>query len=95
MTFHSLSCTQGTSARESIKVDEIRALVAKHLHVDIKRVTDEAHFGDDLGANWLDRLELMIAIEDEIADVEFLDGDADEMDTVGDLIRCIEDVRGA
>lgn len=94
MNFSSSSCTQGTSARESIKVkDEIRALVARHLDVDIKRVTDEAHFDDDLGADWLDRLELLIVIEDEIAGVEILDDDADQIETVGDLIRYIEDVR--
>ena len=45
---------------------EIRTLIAKHLDVDIERVTDEAHFIDDLGADWLDRLELMIMIEDRI-----------------------------
>lgn len=94
MTFSSLSCTQGTSVRESIKVeDEIRALVARHLQVDIKRVTDEARFGDDLGADWLDRLELLIVIEDEIAGVDILDDNADQIETVGDLIRYIEDMR--
>jgi acyl carrier protein len=94
MTFSSLGCTQGTSARESIKVeDEIRALVARLLEVDIRRVTDEAHFGDDLGADWLDRLELLIVIEDEIAGVDILDDNADQMETVGDLIRYVEDMR--
>ena len=50
MTFSSLSFTQRTSAREGIEVHEIRALVAKHLDVDVKHVTNEAHFSDDLGA---------------------------------------------
>jgi acyl carrier protein len=37
-----------------------------HLGVDVKRVTDEAHFTDDLGADSLARLELMIVIEDPV-----------------------------
>jgi hypothetical protein len=43
---------------------ELSTVIANHLGVDVKRVTDEAHFTDDLGADWLDRLELMIVIED-------------------------------
>jgi acyl carrier protein len=93
MTFSSLSFTQRTSAREGIEVDEIRALVATHLGVDVGRVTDEAHFSDDLGADWLDRLELLILIEDQFAGVEIMDGDADQIESVGDLIRYLDDAR--
>ncbi len=56
---------------------EIRTLIAEHLNVDIQRVTDEAHFIDDLGADWLDRLELMIIIEDRFGGLEITDDDAD------------------
>ena len=66
-------------------------LVAKHLGVDVRRVTDEAHLRDDLGADWLDRLELMMAIEDQFAGVEITDADSDQMEVVGDLIRFVED----
>jgi len=93
MTFSGLSFTQRTSAREGFEVDEIRALVAKYLGVDVGRVTDEAHFSDDLGADWLDRLELLILIEDQFADVEIMDSDADQIEVVGDLIRYIEDAQ--
>jgi acyl carrier protein len=93
MTFSSLSFTPRTSAREGSEAGQIRALVAKHLGVDIERVTDEAHFSDDLGADWLDRLELLILIEDQFAGLEILDGDADQIEVVGDLIRYIEDAR--
>jgi acyl carrier protein len=47
---------------------------------------------DDLGADWLDRLELMIVIEDRIADVVITDEDVDQLEVVGDLIRHIENV---
>ena len=57
------------------------------LGIDVKRVTDEAHFADDLGADWLDRLELMIEIEAQFPAVEFTDDDVDQIDVVGDLIR--------
>ena len=44
----------------------------------------------DFGANWLDRLELMIQIEDRFPAVEFTDDDVDQIDVVGDLIRHIK-----
>ena len=93
MTLSSLSFTQRTVAREGIEDDGIRALVAKHLDVDAKLVTNEAHLRDDLGADWLNRMELLILIEDQLAGVEFMDDEAEQIETVGDLIRCIEDVR--
>jgi acyl carrier protein len=55
-------------------------------------LTDEARFGDDLGADWLDCLELMIAIEDQVAGVESSDGVVDQIEIVGDLMRIIESV---
>jgi acyl carrier protein len=88
-----LSLTQQICGNEGIQVGEIRALVAKHLHVDVERVTDEAHLSDDLGADWLNRLELLILIEERFIDVEFPDGNSDQIETVGDLIRYIRDAR--
>jgi acyl carrier protein len=92
VNMNSLSLTERTCANEGIQVDDIRALIAKHLHVDVERVTDEAHFSDDLHADWLNRLELLILIEDRFADVEFPDGNSDKIETVGDLIRYVQDV---
>src|SRR5215467_8596014 len=71
-------------------VDEVRTLIADYLGISAKQVTDEAHFGDDLGLDWLDQLELMILIEDEFAGVEFSDAIVHEIEVVGDLIRHIE-----
>jgi acyl carrier protein len=71
---------------------DVRTFVANHLGVNVSRVTDEAHFTDDLGANWLDRLDLMIAVEDQFAGVEITDDDVDRMELVGDLIRHIENL---
>jgi acyl carrier protein len=44
----------------------------------------------DLGADWLDRLELIIAIEDQVSGFELVDVVADHIDTVGDLMRAIK-----
>ena len=75
--------------KESFQIDKIRALIADHLDVDIKLVTDEAHFTEDLGADWLDRLELTMLIEDQFNGLELSDDDVDQIEVVGDLIRHI------
>jgi acyl carrier protein len=69
---------------------KVRKIIAAHLGVDPTRVTDEARLRDDLGADWLDRLEVMIAIEDQVAGFEMGNVVADQIDTVGDLMRAIE-----
>jgi len=76
--------------QEDFDADKVRTLVAEYLGIDAKQITDEAHFSDDLGLDWLDELELMILIEDEFVGVEFSDTAAREIKVVGDLIRHIE-----
>jgi acyl carrier protein len=93
MTIASLKSSQKTKAmREVLASNDVRTLIANQLGVDVKRVTEEAHFTDDVGADWLDRLELMIVIEDRFADVVITDEDVDQIEVVGDLIRHIENV---
>ena len=58
--------------KDGLGSGKLRALIAQHLGVGIERVTDDAHFADDFGADWLDRVELVIAIEDQFAGVEIL-----------------------
>jgi acyl carrier protein len=67
----------------------IRTLISKHLDINIERVTDDAHLVDDLGADWLDCLELMIVIEEQFG-FEITDDNAGHIKLVGDLIRYIE-----
>jgi acyl carrier protein len=91
MTIGSLTPSeQATAINELFLIDDVRTLVANHLGVSVGRVTDEAHFTDDLGADWLDRLELMMVVEDQFAGVEITDDDVDQIEVVGDLIRFIE-----
>jgi acyl carrier protein len=93
MTIASLRwCQKATDTSEVLASNDVRTLIANHLGVDVKRVTDEARFTDDLGADWLDRLELMIVIEDRFAHVVITDEDVDQIEVVGDLIRHIKNV---
>jgi len=91
MSVAGLTSTEQTTAIKGVfAANDLRALIANHLGVRIGRVTDDAHFTDDLGADWLDRLELMMAVEDQFAGVEITDDDVDRIELVGDLIRHIE-----
>ena len=76
MTVGSLTPPQGaTPLKECLSINDVRILVAKQLGVDIESVTSETHFTYDLGADFLDRVELMLAIEDQFAGVEITDDD--------------------
>jgi acyl carrier protein len=76
------------SARNCLKeqsLHDVRLLISEHLDIDARLVTSETHFIYDLGADFLDRIELMIAIEDRF-DVEITDDDIEQFQVVGDLI---------
>ena len=68
---------------------KVKKMVADHLGVDEAKVTDEASFIDDLGADSLDTVELVMALEEEFGS-EISDGDAEKILTVGDAIKFIE-----
>ena len=69
--------------------DNIRALIAEQLGVDIKRVADQSHFARDLRVGWLARLELVIFVEDWTG-LELDDDDIEQISVVSDLIRLFE-----
>ena len=81
---------QTTAIKEVFATSDVRTLVANHLGVSVCRVTDEAHFTDDLGADRLDHLELMMMVEDQFPGVEIADDEVDRIQVVGDLIHFIE-----
>ena len=68
---------------------KVKKMVAEHLGVDEAKVTDEASFIDDLGADSLDTVELVMAFEEEFGS-EISDSDAEKILTVGDAIIFIE-----
>ena len=83
-----------TANGDSVDTEKVRALIAKNLDIDVRRVTDDAHLIRDLGADWLDRLELIILVE-EISGVEIADDEADLIEVVGDLILYVDKRRDA
>jgi acyl carrier protein len=81
---------RGAIMQQNINL-KVREIIAGHFGVEPQRVTDETRFRDDFGADWLDRLEVIIAIE--VAGFEMSHVVADRIDTAGDLMRAIEDTR--
>ena len=69
--------------------DKVKKMVVDHLGVDEAKVTDESNFIDDLGADSLDTVELVMAFEEEFGS-EISDSDAEKILTVGDAIKFIE-----
>ncbi len=67
----------------------VKKIVVDHLGVDEQKVTDEASFIDDLGADSLDTVELVMAFEEEFGS-EISDNEAEKILTVGDAVKFIE-----
>ena len=70
--------------------EKIKAVIAEQLGVKPEEVTDQAKFVDDLGADSLDTVELVMALEEEYG-IEIPDEDAEKLTTVGDAIKYIEE----
>ena len=68
---------------------KVKKIVADHLGVEEDKVVDEASFIDDLGADSLDTVELVMAFEEEFGS-EISDSEAEKILTVGDAIKFIE-----
>ena len=70
--------------------DKVKNIIAEHLGIDdLGKLTDDAKFIDDLGADSLDTVELVMAFE-EAFDVEIQDDKAETILTVGDAISHLE-----
>jgi acyl carrier protein len=93
----------GAAARASQKLteeasmsetnDRVKKIVVEHLGVDAEKVTEEASFIDDLGADSLDIVELVMAFEEEFG-VEIPDDAAEKITTVKDAIDYIDQNKG-
>lgn len=70
--------------------EEMKELIAEGLNIDESRITEEASFKDDLGADSLDLFELVMSLEDKY-DVEIPSEELEKLVTVGDVIKYIED----
>lgn len=69
--------------------ERVKSIIADQLGVDIEEVTLDASFTDDLGADSLDIVELVMAFEEDF-DIEIPDEDAEKIGTVRDAIEYIE-----
>ena len=69
--------------------ERVRKIVVEHLGVDAEKVTPEASFIDDLGADSLDTVELVMAFEEEFG-IEIPDDAAETIQTVGDAVKFLE-----
>nr|ARW65001.1 acyl carrier protein [Polysiphonia sertularioides] len=75
--------------KDSKIFETVRNIVAQQLGVDKKLVTLEANFASDLGADSLDTVELVMAIEEEF-DIEIPDEDAEKIATLNEAVKFIE-----
>ena len=70
--------------------EKVKAIIVEQLQVNEEIVTEEASFIDDLGADSLDLVELIMALEEEFG-IEIPDGDAEKVTTVQDVVDYIKE----
>jgi acyl carrier protein len=73
--------------------ERVKKIVVEHLNVDAEKVTENASFIEDLGADSLDTVELVMAFEEEFG-IEIPDDAAESIVTVGDAVKYIEKSQG-
>lgn len=69
--------------------DRVKEIITVHLGVDEDRVHDGARFAEDLGADSLDRVEIVMAFEDEFS-IEITDDQAEGIETFKDAVEFVE-----
>ncbi|OQX89681.1 MAG: acyl carrier protein [candidate division Zixibacteria bacterium 4484_93] len=69
--------------------EEVKQIIIEKLGVDPKQIVDSANFIDDLGADSLDTVELVMAFEEKF-EIEIPDEDTENIRTVGDAVEYIE-----
>ena len=72
--------------------DKVKEIIVKELKVEAEKVTLDARLKDDLGADSLDAVEIVMDIEDAFG-IEIDDSEAENVATVGDLVKAIEQLQ--
>jgi acyl carrier protein len=72
---------------------KVKEIIVNELGVEAEKVTDDASFVEDLGADSLDTVELVMAFEEEFG-IEIPDEDAEKLQTVGDAMRYLKEHKG-
>jgi acyl carrier protein len=70
-------------------IEKVKEIIADQLGIDEEEIVSDASFIDDLGADSLDLVELIMALEEEF-DMEIPDEDAEKINTVGDAVDYIK-----
>ncbi len=73
----------------SATLDKVKEVVMDKLGVEESQITEDAHFMDDLGADSLDTVELIMQLEEEFG-IEIPDEDAENITTVGKAVEYID-----
>jgi acyl carrier protein len=94
------SCIRGIETRQTTELEKpmaeksieqrVKDIIVEQLGVNADQVTPEAKFIEDLGADSLDTVELVMALEEEFG-IEVPDEQAEKLQSVGDVIKYIED----
>jgi acyl carrier protein len=77
----------------STTFDKVKKIIVEQLGVDESEVTPEASITDDLGADSLDQVELVMAFETEF-NIDIPDEEAEKIKTVGDAVKRIDETTG-
>ena len=72
--------------------DQVKSIISEQLGVKLEDIRNDASFVDDLGADSLDTVELVMALEEEFG-TEIPDEEAEKLQTVGDVAKFIEDIQ--
>lgn len=72
--------------------EKVKAIVARELNVDEDQLTMETNFVEDLGADSLDAVEIIMAVEDEFG-IEVSDDDAQGIRAIGDIVKILEEMK--
>ena len=70
--------------------EKVKFVIVEQLKIKSEKITEEAKITDDLGADSLDIVELMVMLEEDF-DIKIPDEEAGKIITVGDVVKCIED----
>lgn len=70
--------------------EKIKEIIADQLNIEVEKITDEASFKDDLGADSLDLFNMVMALEDEYS-IEIPTEDLESITTVGAVIKYLQD----
>lgn len=70
--------------------EELKSIIAEELSIDESRITEDASFKEDLGADSLDLFELVMSLEDKFG-IEIPSEDLEQLETVKDVVNYVEE----